>query len=104
MWYLKCFVLELVEHIVFKTKHLRCLLQGFEWLEELGFSLQLCPDEFDVQDNRGYLWPGVAREGIFVQDYKKLTPSFLPPKLDHSAQMLTGQYVQDKELLRERQD
>ena len=43
----------------------------------------------------------MAGEGIFVQDYKKLTPSFLPPKLDHSAQMLTGQYVQTKELKRE---
>ena len=86
------------------TKVCQRFLYSIPTLEELGFSLQLCPDEFDVQDNRGYLWPGVAREGIFVQDYKKLTPSFLPPKLDHSAQMLTGQYVQSKELLRERQD
>ena len=28
-------------------------------------SYWLCPDEFDVQDNRGYLLPGVDTEGIF---------------------------------------
>ena len=38
IWRLNCFVLE---HSVFKTKHFRCrerdLVQGFEWLEILGF-------------------------------------------------------------------
>ena len=43
----------------------------------------LCPDEFDVQDNRGYLLPGVGGQerGSSGQDYKKLTRFFLPPKL-----------------------
>ena len=34
--HLRCFVLE---HSVFKTKHLRRLVQGFEWLEILGLCL-----------------------------------------------------------------
>ena len=29
---------------VFKTKHLRCLVGGFEWLEELGFSIKMFSD------------------------------------------------------------
>ena len=35
---LKCFVLQ---HSVIKTKNLRSLIRGFEWLEILGFSLLL---------------------------------------------------------------